>query len=383
VLETPFFEACEAAAARWEVPALAVGVLAGGRAETFAVGCDAATRFTVASITKPFVAHLALELLDLDQPTGVWPDDVQIRHLLAHTSGFDCELSVPTSSFGEGDDALARCAAELPGVRRFVGVDEVWSYANSGYWLTGYLASVRAGTTFEATLANHVIGPAGLEATDFGPPDVAGTGDQAGAGAYPRARRPSGGLTSNVVDLLRFAQWHLAHPFSWRMRTVTAKPVRGVYGLGLFGERVDGVAVWGHPGSYGGYQSSLLMVPDRNAAFVGLTNSSDGGKALREVEDEFFAAVIGARRRLPELVALPPQYYESYAGTYVNTDNTWSVAHEGGDELVVSNSGDTFRARAVDEHSFYVPDGRHMYERFDFPRDGLGRLGSVLAERVA
>lgn len=383
MLETRFFEVCEAAAARFEVPALAVGVLARGRAETFAVGCDVATRFTVASITKPFVAHLALELLELDQPTGIWPDDVRIRHLLAHTSGFDCELSVPTSTFGEDDDALARCAAELPGVRRLVGADELWSYANSGYWLTGYLAAVRAGTTFEATLANHVIGPARLDATDFGRPDVDGTGDEAGVGPYPRARRPSGGLTSNVVDLLRFAEWHLAHPFSWRMRTVTAKPVRGVYGLGLFGERVDGVPVWGHSGSYGGYQSSLLMVPDRNAAFVGLTNSSVGGKALREIEDEFFDAVTGARRRLPELVALPPQYYESYAGTYVNTGNTWSVAHEGGDELVVSNSGDTFRARAVDERSFYVPDGRHVYERFDFPRDGFGRLGSVLAERVA
>ena len=383
MLETRFFEVCEGAAARWEVPALAVGVLTGGRAETFAVGCDVATRFTVASITKPFVAHLALELLDMDASTGIWPDDVRVRHLLAHTSGFDCELSGPTSAFGEDDDALARCAAELPSARRFLGVDELWSYANTGYWLTGHLCAVRAGTTFEQTLANHVIGPAGLDATDFGRPDIAGTGEEAGAGPYPRARRPSGGLTSNVADLLRFASWHLAHPFSWRMRTVVAKPVRGVYGLGLFGERVDGVNVWGHSGSYGGYQSSLLMVPDRNAAFVGLTNSSVGGKALRDVEDEFFEFVIGARRSVPELVSLPPQYYESYAGTYVNTTNTWSVAHEGGDELVVSGSGDTFRARAVDERSFYVPEGRHMYERFDFPRDGLGRLGSVLAERAA
>ena len=83
---------CEAAAERWSVPALAVGTWVAGRKETFTVGCDAATRFRIASVTKPLTALLAVELLDLEAATGVWPDDVRVRHLLSHLSGFDCEL---------------------------------------------------------------------------------------------------------------------------------------------------------------------------------------------------------------------------------------------------------------------------------------------------
>jgi CubicO group peptidase (beta-lactamase class C family) len=382
VLERRFFEVSEAAAERWQVPALAVGVLAGGESETFAVGCAPETRFRVASITKPFVAHLVLSLLDADEPTGVWPADVRVRHLLSHTAGFDCELPhSDMTGFGDGDDALARCVAELPSVRRLVGLDQLWSYCNPGYWLAGSLAAARAGSTFEDAIATHVCAAAALDATDFGEPDISGTGRD--VRGYPRARRPSGGLVSTVDDLLRFASWHLEQPLGAQMRVVTAKPVRGVYGFGLFGERVAGVDVWGHSGSFGGFQSSLLIVPDREAAFVGLTNSEIGSKALREVEDEFFALVIGARRAVPTVVELSPELYAARVGTYANAGGSWRVAYDGDDGLVVTTNGETFRARAIDDSSFYVPEGRHIYERFDFPRDGFGRFGSTLAERVA
>ena len=89
------------------------------------------------------------------------------------------------------------------------------------------------------------------------------------------------------------------------MRIVNGKPTAGVYGLGMSGERVNGVEVWGHGGSYGGFQSSLLVVPDRAAVFAALTNASLGGKALRQLEDEFFERLLGARRRVAEPVELP------------------------------------------------------------------------------
>src|SRR5579864_9499518 len=105
----PIRAAAEAAAERWEVPALVVATDAG----TVAVGCDPAARFRIASVTKPLTALLALRVLDLEAPTGVWPEDVRVRHLLAHVSGYDCELDGDLARFGDGDDALARCVAEL------------------------------------------------------------------------------------------------------------------------------------------------------------------------------------------------------------------------------------------------------------------------------
>src|SRR5512133_1704796 len=135
-MDWSFQRVCEDAAAEWSVPALAVGLDTGAGPELFALGCTTDTRFRIASVTKPMVALLALRLLELEGASGVWPEDVRVRHLLSHTSGFDCELAErDLTRFGDGEDALARCVAELPTTRRFLGVEQVWSYANTGYWL--------------------------------------------------------------------------------------------------------------------------------------------------------------------------------------------------------------------------------------------------------
>jgi CubicO group peptidase (beta-lactamase class C family) len=380
-MNTTFRRVCEEAAERWSVPALAVGVVVDGRTSTCAVGCDAGARFRIASVTKPLTALLALQLLELEEPTGVWPDDVRVRHLLSHTSGYDCELPErDLGRFGEGDEALASAVSELESVERFVGVDELWSYANTGYWLAGHLAAERAGATYEDALAARVLRPFGLEATSFGEPDLEGTGLGAEEGAYPRARRPSGGLVSNVFDLVRAGVALLDQPAFASMAQVRGRPNGGVYGFGLFGQRVAGVDVWGHSGSYGGFQSSFLVVPGRRAVFAGLTNAGNGAKALYEVEDAFFAATIGSPRPATAFVELPPAEVAAFAGSYANSDERYEVrAADGG--IVVLAEGEEVRLRPVGPRTFEVPDGPYVRERIGFPRDGFARLGSRLAVR--
>jgi CubicO group peptidase (beta-lactamase class C family) len=381
-MNRPIHETCVSAAEAWSVPALAVTAAVGDDVSTVTLGCGPGTRFRAASITKPFTALLASRLLDLDDPTGIWPPDVRIRHLLSHTSGFDCELpGSDLSRFGNGDDALAAAVAEIPTVPRLVGVDEIWSYANTGYWLAGHLAAERAGMTFEDAITERLLRPFGLESTSFGEPDLAGTGPDAGEGSYPRARRPSGGLVSTTEDLFRFGRRLLGEPGFAAMRQPYGKPIGGVYGLGLFGERVGGVDVWGHTGSYEGFQSSLLVVPDAQAVFVGLTNSGFGAKALYDVEQAFFDEALGARRNLPTFVHLPDEQLARFAGRYENCDAAAEIrAAPGG--LVLTVADDEAFLRPIGERRFQVPDGPHVRERIDFPRDGLVRLGSRLAARV-
>ena len=368
------------------MPALAAGVSTDGTIATAAVGCAADTRFRVASVTKPFTATLALGLLDLDATTGVWPEDVRVRHLLSHTSGYDSECG-DLARFGDGDDALGAAVRELPSVRRWVGADELWSYSNAGYWLAGWLCARAAGSTYEEALADHVL--RGLDATSFDAPDVAGTGLGALDGnAYPRARRPSGGLVSNVGDLLAFAARHLRDRATDVLRVPVAKPTAGVYGLGFDGERVGGVDVWGHPGSYGGFQSSLLLVPSRRAAFAGLTNSGAGKQALREVENAWFEALLGARRREPATVELSRAELRAFAGDYANPDLRVSVAQEDNGlvaHMVAEDEGfeTTVRARPIGPCTFEILEGEFQRDRFDFPRPGFARFGSRLAERIA
>ena len=371
MLDASFLERLETAAAAWEVPAAAVGVAVGGEEEIGALGCSPDAIFRIASITKPFTALLAVDLLDLEAQTGVWAPDVRVRHLLSHTSGYDCELPDLSS--------LERLREQLPGVRRWVGIEQVWSYSNAGYWLAGLLCAEGAGAAYEDALAERVLGPLGLEATSFGPADLAGTGPDAVDGDYPAARRPSGGLASNVGDLLRFGRRLLAAP---RLRIVHGKPVAGVYGLGLSGERVDRVEVWGHGGSWGGYQTSLLIVPERDAVFVGLTNGSRGGKALWEAEQEFFRRLLDAERVERPTVTLPRPTLDAFTGTYANSDG-WYEVEAGPAKLTLTMSDEAFQARSIGERTFEIVGGNRIRERFDFPREGFGRFGSRLAERVA
>lgn len=380
MLDSSFLQASEAAALTWEVPALAFGSSVGGKVETHAIGCDPETLFRVASITKPFTAAVSLGLLDLEATSRIWPTDVRLRHLLSHTSGFDGDAG-ELGRFGDGDDALALLVAELPGIRRFLGVEQAWSYANTGYWLAGWLCAEHAGTSYEEALHKLVLGPAGLEATTFGEPELAGTGREAQPGPYPRARRPSGGLVSNVPDLLRFGDWLLTSPELTRMRVVHGKPTGGVYGLGLSGERVAGVEVWGHRGSWGGFQSSLLVVPDRDAVFVGLTNSSLGSKALWELEDDFFERLLNARRRVPATVELSDEARDAFTGSYANNGG-WTEVEFAVDGLSVRFEDGEFAARAIGERTFEITEGDRVRERFDFPLEGFGRFGSRLAERI-
>jgi hypothetical protein len=166
------------------------------------------------------------------------------------------------------------------------------------------------------------------------------------------------------------------------MRVVHGTPPARVYGLGLFGERVGGVEVWGHGGSWGGFRSSLLVVPEHRAVFVGLTNHSRGAQALREVEDVFFERAIGARRRVPETVELPDEVRDGFSGSYANSDARVEVELTAGGLSVKLEDGE-FAARAIGERTFEITEGDRVLERFDFPLEGFGRFGGRLAERLA
>ncbi|HST16065.1 MAG TPA: serine hydrolase domain-containing protein [Gaiellaceae bacterium] len=355
-----------------------------GTTELHAVGCDPDERFRIASITKPMTAALAVRVLDVDAPTGIWPEDVRVRHLLSHTSGFGCENG-DLARFGDGDDALGLAVAELPQVKRFLGVDEAWSYANTGYWLAGWLAGEATGETFEDALRHHVLGPAGMASADFDEPELSGSGRGATTDRYPRARRPSGGLVAEASDVIRFGRWQLSEPWTETQRQPLARPLGGVYGLGLFGERVAGADVWGHGGSYGGFQSTLLIVPSKGAVFVGLTSSGEGSRALRELEDLWFERLLGERRRVAEQIVLPEAALDAFAGTYANDETTAVVARSGGGlSVVVTEEAETLElwAPPIGERTFEVAGGPFEGSRLDFPVEGFARVGYRLAARV-
>jgi CubicO group peptidase (beta-lactamase class C family) len=410
--------ACRDALSRWGAPGAVVGVFADDAAETRAYGAadldsgrpvEAADRFRVASITKPATATLAVLLADegllaLDEPVPLdLPHDrVAIAHLLSHTGGFEGEAG-DLARFGDGDDALDAAVAALPGQRRLLPPGEAWSYSNAGYWAAGLLCARAAGTTYERALAERVLEPLGMADTSFDEPDVSGhvqvePGDPRHVPAppvpYPRARRPSGGLVSTADDLLRFAAHHLGEPRLARMREPLAETPTGAYGLGWQLERVEGVDLWSHLGSYGGFQTILGLLPERGAAFTVLTNGTGGDVVVREVTNALLGELAGVRRTPPPTLELGAAELAQVAGRYAHSylDATVDVV-DGRIALDVATldwDGNRapmprLEARPVGRRTFAIVGGQWDGDRLDFvPREGraeFARIGSVLVPR--
>jgi CubicO group peptidase (beta-lactamase class C family) len=399
---------------RWCVPGLAVGVLRDGAAVAVTDGVCALggdepvapdTVFRIASITKPFVATLAMTLvqdglLALDEPPLGTPVDATVRQLLSHQGGLASEWPTAIDEIAESDDALLtlceRDPEQLP-----VGPGELFSYCNVGYWLVGAAIARASGTTFEEAMRDRVLKPLELRATGFEPERAAQGHEQVTPGSdehrpadsgYPRVRRPSGGLWSSVDDLLRFASHHLGGPgpltqasIAEMQRPYITAPGSRI-GLGWFLTRRAGQTTAEHPGSVAGYESLLVLVPEERAAIVALSNSSRGRAAIRDVLERLG---LGPKPR-PDR-RLPDDELAAFAGRYVGQRFELELVSENGWLRVESTELDPFtderqvnpsvRARPVGDKEFEIVDGEARGDRFNFPRDGFVCVGP-LASRV-
>jgi CubicO group peptidase (beta-lactamase class C family) len=387
---------------RWGVPGLAVGVVAAGRAAARAWGVTSLetrepvtpeTTFRVASVTKPFTAALARAVLDLDEPLETPAGPVSARLLLAHVGGLRCEAAEPLDGFATVSDAVAGGA-----LRAWGEPGRLWVYSNAGYWVVGAAVERAAGRRFEEAMREHVLAPRGLgAATGFDSPDAVGH-EPVEPGAvehrpypvtdYPVPRRPSGGLVSSVGELLRFAEtwWDDADA-----RTVVAPRPGGLQAVGWMLDRRDGIELLFHPGSAAGFQSVLVLVPERRVAVAALANSARGEAAFRPVVDALLERAAGVPPWAPAIVDLPTGGLEPLAGRYVGPDEEAEVTVVPRGLAVRLSERDPFThgvttfpplvGRPIGDRAFAVVEGEEYGSHFDFPGRWF-RLGSVLAERV-
>ena len=387
--------------ARWGVPGLAVGVLAEGRIASRAWGVTSLatgepvtteTTFRVASVTKPFTAELARAVLDLDEPLDTPAGPVPPRLLLAHMGGLRCEGAESLDSFATVSAAVAGA-----GLRAWGEPGRLWVYSNAGYWLVGAAVERATGQRFEEAMREHVLAPRSLDGPGFDAPSASGHEPVAPGASehrvypvsdYPVARRPSGGMVSTVADLLRFAEtfWD-----DVEARTVVAEQPGGRQGVGWMLGRRDGVDLLFHPGSAAGFQSTLMVVPERKVAVAALTNSAGGGAAYQPVVDALLEAVAGLPPWKPRVVDASPEELASLAGRYAGADEEVVVEAVPDGLSVGLSARDPFTGtmteippmigRPVGGRTFTVLEGVERGAHFDFPEQFF-RVGSVLAERV-
>ena len=283
------------------------------------------TKFNLGSMNKMFTAVAILQLveqgqLSLEDPIGKYlgaewirPEigsQVQIQHLLTHTSGLgsyftDEFMNSSRTRFREIDDYQPIVRGDslvfTPGAQ--------WRYSNTGFLLLGAILEQVTGASYYDYVRDHIFTPAGMADTDSYSMDEVTpnlalgyerAGELPGGGVRWRSNvlehvvrgGPAGGGYSTAPDLLRFAnalrEHRLLSADMTRLMT-TPKPALNSpeygYGFGFW----DGGRVVGHTGGFPGISAVLQIGLDRPETIVVLANYGQASMPVVQRADELLA----------------------------------------------------------------------------------------------
>jgi D-alanyl-D-alanine carboxypeptidase len=296
------------------------------------------TVFSVASISKTFVAALVLKLaeegrIDLDAPFGTYwadaprKDTATVRQLLSHTSGIHNYFEHPR--YLAISRAWLKPSAE--GIRSrehrwtyedimalvktgYCRAGECYHYSNTNYVILGRIAEAVGGAPIHEQLRHRFFEPLGLEHTvyqpaELPPPDAAHGHWDYGVGYSDHTReartRPflaavtaadaAGAIASTARDLSVWADalygGRVLAPES--LAAMTTILSEGLYGLGTDFAVFEGHRAYGHRGGLRGFDSSMWYFPDSGVTIVLLSNQ---GNWLIDVPmTKLVRAVLGKR----------------------------------------------------------------------------------------
>ncbi len=261
------------------------------------------TRFNISSVQKTFIATLIMQLyqekiIDLNDPlTKYYPecpwntaDQIQIRHLLNHTSGLgdyrdNEEYQTNSEKYRNIDDVLPLVfkqeLAFNPGER--------FRYSNAGVLLLKGIIEKTAGKKLKQALEERIWQPLGMNHTTL---FAGGQLLENRATAYVLAENgedyvrvlgePSaysgGGIYTTVLDLLKFDQALYGEKLlSEENKNIMFTPVEASpnYAYGWIVVDFGGTKVIYHSGGSGGFNSEFRRYPEKGYTLVVLSNYQD------------------------------------------------------------------------------------------------------------
>jgi CubicO group peptidase (beta-lactamase class C family) len=305
-----------------------------GRAD-LAAGIDAtaSTVYALGSISKQFTATAIMLLVErgkvaLDRPittylaTGpaAWRA-IEVRHLLAQTSGLREFLTLAAFQRGAGD--LSRPASELFDMIAAEPLDfvpgERWAYSNSNYTLLALIVERVAGVPYDTFLEREFFDPLELTSLHHCPSLMASSAAAPSASSHRYAvgyrlvdgtlapaapenmnwARGDGGLCGTAGDLVRWsralARGEVVSTESYRRMVAADRTADGIvpdYGFGLSLVPLDGrVSRVSHHGEMPGASGMLSYYPERDLAIAVLVNR--GGGLPEVTEKRISRAMLG------------------------------------------------------------------------------------------
>jgi CubicO group peptidase (beta-lactamase class C family) len=419
--------AVEAGLEETSTPGTAVGLLHDGEVRTAGFGVTSVenplavtpeTLFQIGSITKTFTATVAMILvergeLDLDVPvrrylpTLVLADKdvaerVTMRHLLTHTAGWVGDYF---ADHGAGEDALAGIVGDLPRLPQLTPLGEVWSYNNAGFYIAGRALELVVGEPYERIVERLLLEPLGLEQSFFFADDVMTrrfavghhVGDDGPTVARPwpigRAHHAAGGIASSVVDLLRYARFHLSDGGGILTRDsldemqrphIAAAPIFGSVGVAWGIDDETGVRLVHHGGGTNGQVAHLSFAPDSATALAVLTNHQRGGEIVQAALHRVVEALGGHTPERISVVLDPTEYLGTYRSPLLDAE---LAETDDGLQLIITSRGGfptedsppmpsppPVTVEFFEKDRLFVPEGYGAGTQAEFLRGPDGRI---------
>ncbi len=272
------------------------------------------TRYSIASVTKPFTATAIMilaqrGLVDLNRPVNDYLDKTAqltgyagnasqaiVRHLLQHRSG----LPESHAQFFYADEKFTKPSMD-DNIRHY-GIlvnppGERYGYSNLGYGILEHIIARVSGKSYEDFLQTEIFLPLNLTKTTVRPLKNATAiiydGNKTPIPFYDFGHRGASAVYSSVHDVVRFGMFHLKAHLSDQKPILTDATVdqmvndnhtTGIvgglygtdwfYGLGWEGRDQSeyGYRWYGHDGGMPGVSAQLMLFPEKKIAIVVLSN---------------------------------------------------------------------------------------------------------------
>jgi CubicO group peptidase (beta-lactamase class C family) len=308
----------------YDLPGLSIGVVDKNNEIVYARGfgyknidtrtpVDTETLFHMASISKPFVATAVMQLveqgkIDLEAPVTTYLPyfeladerykDITIQKMLSHVSGMpdvqDYEWDNPVYDAG----ALERYVRSISDLKMRFDPGARYAYSNMAFECLGDVIAKVSGKTFADYEKTHVLDPAGMVQSTFLKPE--GLPENWASGhlrtiktiaweGYPYNRKhgPSSTLHSNAVEMCRWAIFNMgrgsfegktileasSYDLLWKPWQAIGKAGgRQAVGLSWFLGEHRGEKTVSHGGGDTGFNSYLIMLPDKGMAVAVMIN---------------------------------------------------------------------------------------------------------------
>lgn len=358
--------------APWQkIPGVAVCVVSKNQEPVFAYSgyasleyrlrIDANTRFNLASVSKQFTGF-AIRLLEkrgelrLNDPIRKYlPEfsetykDIQIQHLLHHSSGLRDMYNIQAFSGFRRDDVHSR-EQLLALTRRQTALNftpgERYLYNNTGYILLAEIVQRITSMDLRSFLEKELFSPLGMTKTSIlidhkqTLPNFAGHYNLLESGEYTKAMENVivSGSTNIMTTIIDFSCWlgnyvdptheadvmlslDLTHPFN--------NGIMNMYACGLEMVERSGKKIWTHSGGAGGFRTEMIFVPEAGVAVGVLSNNGSmdavtlGGKVLALVLPEL--APRAAQISGVPVVDVTESEMEEMAGCYRMPDGLLST----------------------------------------------------------